>query len=167
VGAVPGCLGVVEAGGELGQGGRGMVEALGGPVEAGLGSGAVEQEGVAGRAFPGAGDDHERGRSPQAAAEVLEGGGGAGQAAGPAGDGRRLPRRAGHGPAGAGDAGGGRCGIGGSSGRGATRDAGRQARPDRTSCSRARDPGQPAVHTPTPGPARPGQRSEELAGALR
>jgi hypothetical protein len=71
---------VAEAGGQLGQGGRGLVEGVGGPVKGGLVAGPVEQERLAGRATPGAGDDHGRGRAPQPGADVAQGPGRPGQA---------------------------------------------------------------------------------------
>ena len=104
---------MLEAGGQLGQGAGGLVEGGGGPADGGLLPGPVDQEGLAGRALPGAGDDHERGRPAEPAADVPQGAGGGAHAPGPGGQGSRVAGRPAHGRWRAGD--GGWCGIGGSS----------------------------------------------------
>jgi hypothetical protein len=104
---------VVEAGGQLGQGAGGLLEDVGGLAQVGLEPGAVGQEGLAGRAAPGSGDDLERGRPSQPSANIPQGGGHAAHPSRARGQGGRLPRRTAHRRPGAGD--GGWCGIGGSS----------------------------------------------------
>jgi len=91
LGAIPGRLCLPQAGGQLGQGPGGLVEGVGGPVQAGLEAGAVDQEGLAGRALPRAGADHERGRSAKPAVDVPQGTGGGVHAPRPDGQRVRVP----------------------------------------------------------------------------
>jgi hypothetical protein len=81
---VPARLGLLQPRGQFGHDPGGLAEGVGGPVEAGLEPGRVDQEGLAGRPPPGPGHDHEQGGSAQPVADLAKGAGGRGHAPRPA-----------------------------------------------------------------------------------